>query len=205
MFFCSSLIKTNTVFNYLWTIQDKLNTNTHIQKWFCLFIFLLVVFKVLTIFFIFPFYQVNYKYKLFMLISVASLLLCNLLLIVNSIYDDNNTMFIIFFIILNILVVFGCNIIDICCSCYLSFILSPEWKIIGRNLGHWYYYIIILGKIVGGIISFFLSGKGKVNNWVLVGITCTFFISFLILTFFTRILQIKGIARVIRKTALEIN
>ena len=205
MFFCSSLIKTNSIFNYLWTIQDRLNSNTNIKKWFCLFIFLLFVFKVLTIFFIFPFYQVNYKYKLFMLISVACLLLFNLLLIVNSIYDDNNTLFIIFFIILNILLVFGCNIIDISCSCYLSFILSPEWKILGRNIGHWNYYIIILGKIVGGMISFLLSDKGNSNIWVLVGITCAFFISFLILTFFTRILQIKGITRVIRKTALEIN
>ena len=205
IFFCSSLIKTNFLFNYLWTIQNRLNSETNIIKWFCLFIFLLVVFKILKIFFIFPFYQVNYKFKLFMLMSVASLLLFNLLLIVNRIYDGNDTIFIVFFIILNILLVFGCNIIDICCSCYLSFILSPEWKIFGRNVGHWYYYIIIFGKIVGGVISFLLSDKGKSNYWVLVGITCSFFISFLILAFSTRILQIKSITRVIRKTALEIN
>ena len=143
-----------------------------------------------------------------MFISIASLLLFNLLLIVNRIYDNNennDNIIFIFFIILNILLVLGCNIIDICCSCYLSFILSPEWKILGRNVGHWNYYIIIFGKIVGGIISIFLSDKGKANHWVLVGITFMFFVSFLILTFCTRILQIKGITRVIRKSVFEVH
>ena len=204
MFFFSSSIKTNSVFNYLWYIQDKLQSNKNIKAFFCLLIFLLVLFKFLTIFFIIQFYQVNYKYKIFMVISIATLLLFNILLIVNNIYDnkENNSNF-IFFIILNILIVFGCNIIDICCACYLSFILCPEWKILGRGVGYWNYYIIIFGKIVGGIISIFLSNKGKVNHWILVGISFVFFVSFLILTFCTRILQIKGITRVIRKSVFE--
>ena len=206
MFFLSSLIKTNSIFNYLWLIQNKLQSNKNIISFFCLLIFLLVLFKFLTIFFIFQFYQVNYKYKIFMFISIASLLLFNLLLIINNIFDNkenNDNMVFIFFIILNILLVLGCNIIDICCSCYLSFILPPEWKILGRRVGYWNYYIITFGKIVGGIISIFLSDNGKVNHWILVGISFLFFVSFLILIFCTRILQIKGITRVIRKSVLE--
>jgi len=208
MFFICSLVKTNLIFSFMYNIQEKYKTeDNNYLKLFCLLIFLLALFKILTIFFIFPFYQVNYKFKIFMLLSVSSIFLFNLpLLTINAQGDDDFTTFKKYiFIILNILLVFACNIVDICCSCYLSFILSPEWKIFGRRIGHLNYYFIVLGKICGGIICIFLEKNNKVNYWVLFGITLVFCAGNVILNLFTRILKIKGITRVIRKSALEIN
>ena len=200
IFFVSSMIKSNLILNYIYYFQEKFDSDYNYNvKQFCLLIFLLFVFQILTIFFIFPFYQVNYKFKIFMLFTVTGLVLFNLPLIINIVYDSKYL-----FVIINILLLLGCSIIDICCSCYLSFILAPEWIILGKKVGHWSNYIILSGKICGGLICMLLSPKNHINHWVLVGITFAFFICVLFLLFFTRILKIKGITRVIRKSVLEI-
>ena len=198
LFFISSVIKINLVLNYLYYIQEKISLdNINIL---CLLIFLLFFFKIFSIFFIFPFYQVNYKFKKFIVVTSTLLVLLNLPLIIEDVYDNNYA-----FIILNILMVLACNITDISCSCYLSFLLSPDWKFLGKSVGYMTNYVILSGKIIGGIICLFLCNKEYTNHWVLVGITFAFFIFILTLSFFTRILRIRGITRVIRKNALEIN
>ena len=198
LFFISSVIKINLILNYLYYIQEKISLdNINIL---CLLIFLLFFFKIFSIVFIFPFYQVNYKFKKFIVVTSTLLVLLNLPLIIEDVYDNNYA-----FIILNILMVLACNITDISCSCYLSFLLSPDWKFLGKSVGYMTNYVILSGKIIGGIICLFLCNKEYTNHWVLVGITFAFFIFILTLSFFTRILRIRGITRVIRKNALEIN
>ena len=200
IFFVCSLIKTNLILNYIYYIQENFYTDENYIKEFCLLLLLFTFFQISKIFFIFPFYQVNYKFRIFMLFSVAGLAIFNIPLIINSLYDNKYI-----FIIMNVLLIVACNIIEICCSCYLSFILSPDWKIFGRGTGHWTNYVIIFGKILGGIICMLLNKEDYLNHWVLIGITFAFFICIFIMLFFTRILKIKGITRVIRKGALEIN
>ena len=198
IFFISSVIKINLILNYLYYIQEKISFDD--IDALCLLTLLLFLFKIFSIFFIFPFYQVNYKFKKFIVITSTLIVLLNLPLIIEDIYDNKYA-----FIILNILMVLACNITDISCSCYLSFLLSPDWKFLGKGVGYMTNYVILGGKIIGGIICLFLCNKEYTNHWVLVGITFAFFIFILILSFFTRILRIRGITRVIRKNALEIN
>ena len=198
MFFICSLIKSNVILHFIYYIQEKLDNNKNQIN--CLFIFLLGFFQLMKIFFIFPFYQVNYKYRIFMIFSLTSLVVFSASLLINELYGN-----VYIFIIINILLVLACNIIEICCSCYLSFILSPEWKIFGRNAGHWINFIITGGKIGGGLLCMSLYDEEYVTIWVLFGITSTFFICFLLLVFFTRTIKIKGLTRVIRKSAFEIN
>ena len=198
LFFISSVIKINLILNYLYYIQEKISLDD--IDIICLLIFLLFFFKIFSIFFIFPFYQVNYKFKKFIVVTSTLLVLLNLPLIIEDVYDNKYA-----FIILNILMVLACNITDISCSCYLSFLLSPDWKFLGKSVGYLTNYVILCGKIIGGIICLFLCNKEYTNHWVLVGITFAFFIFILTLSFFTRILRIRGITRVIRKNALEIN
>ena len=198
IFFISSVIKINLILNYLYYIQEKISLDD--IGILCLLIFLLLFFKIFSIFFIFPFYQVNYKFKKFIVITSTLLVLFNLPLIIEGVYDNNYA-----FIILNILMVLACKITDISCSCYLSFLLSPDWKFLGKSVGYITNYVILSGKIIGGIICLILCSKEYTNHWVLVGITFAFFIFILTLSFFTRILRIRGITRVIRKNALEIN
>ena len=201
IFFFCSLIKSNLILNYIYYLQEKLNSdNNNNIKQFCLLIFLLGIFQIFKFFFIVPFYQVNYKFKIFMLFSATSLVLFNLPLIIKSIYEKKYI-----FIILNIILILGCNIIYISCSCYISFILSQDWKIFGKNVGKWPYYIILCGKISGGLICIFQSPNGYINHCILFGISLAFLIFVLILIFFTRILRIKGITRVIRKIVFEID
>ena len=198
IFFISSVIKINLILNYLYYIQEKISLDD--IGILCLLIFLLLFFKIFSIFFIFPFYQVNYKFRKFIVITSTLLVLFNLPLIIEGVYDNNYA-----FIILNILMVLACKITDISCSCYLSFLLSPDWKFLGKSVGYITNYVILSGKIIGGIICLILCSKEYTNHWVLVGITFAFFIFILTLSFFTRILRIRGITRVIRKNALEIN
>ena len=200
IFFVCSLIKTNLILNYIYYIQENFYTDDDYIKEFCLLVLLFTAFQILKIFFIFPFYQVNYKFRIFMLFSVAGLAIFNIPLIIHNLYDNKYI-----FIIMNVLLIVAFNIIEICCSCYLSFILSPDWKIFRRGTGHWTNYVIILGKILGGIICLLLNKKDYLNHWVLIGITFAFFICIFTILFFTRIFKIRGITRVIRKGALEIN
>ena len=196
IFFITSLIKTNIILNYLYFIQDKYEQDINIIS---ITFFLLVFFQIFVVFFIFPFYQVNYKFKVFILITATSLVIFNLPLIIESL--DNEYAF----IILNILMVIACNITDISCSCYLSFLLSPGWKVLGRGVGIYINYIILCGKIIGGIICLFLCREKHTNIWVMIEISLSFFIFVLVLIFFSRILKIKGVIRVIRRSALETN
>mgnify|MGYP002624499578 CR=1 FL=1 len=198
IFFISSVIKINLILNYLYYIQEKISVDD--IGILCLLIILPFCIKIFSIFFIFPFYQVNYKFKKFIVVTSTLLVLLNLPLIIKDAYDNEYA-----FITLNTLMVLACNITDISCSCYLSFLLSPDWKFLGKSVGYMTNYIILSGKIIGGIICLFLCSEEYTNHWVLVGITFSFFIFILILCFFTRILRIRGITRVIRKNALESN
>ena len=196
IFFTTSLIKTNLIFNYLYFIQDTYEQD--INK-ICISLFLLVFFQIFIVFFIFPFYQVNYKFKVFILITAIILVIFNLPLIIESLENEYA------FISLNILMVLACNITDISCSCYLSFLLSPGWKILGRGVGNYINYIILCGKIIGGILCLFLCGKKHINIWVIIGISFALFIFILIIIFFTRTIRIRSVIRVIRRNALEMN
>ena len=167
---------------------------------FCVLIFLLLLPRILKIIFIFPFYKVNYRFKVFLFGSVVNLLLVNIPLMFELVYNTDYA-----FIILNILLVFGCDIINISCSCYLSFIMQPDWNFLCLGVGHWINYSIIIGKILGGIISFIFSVDNHINHWIWMGITIAFFIYIFVLIFFTRIIRIKGIVRIIRKNAIEAN
>ena len=196
IFFIISLIKTNLIFNYLYYIQDTYEQD--INK-ICVTFFILAFIQIFIVFFIFPFYQVNYKFKIFILITAISLVIFNIPLIIEGL--DNQYVF----ITLNILMVLACNITEISCSCYLSFLLSPGWQILGRGVGSYINYIILCGKIIGGIICLFSCEEKHTNIWVMIGISFPLFIFILVLTFFSRIIKIRGVVRVIRRSALEIN
>lgn len=83
--------------------------------------------------------------------------------------------------------------------------MSPDWKFLCLGVGPSINYAIILGKIVGGIISLISGDKNTLNHWIWMGITIAFFVYIFVLIFFTRITRIKGITRIIRKMACEMN
>ena len=200
--FCiSSLSQIHLILNYIYYIQENIykdeEPNLNI---FCLLISVLFLPQLSKIFFIFQFYQVNYKFKIFIFGSVVNLLLVNIPLMFEEVYNADYA-----FIILNILLVLGCNIINLSCSCYLSFIMSPDWQFLCTGVGPLINYSIIIGKIIGGIISLIFSTREYVNHWIWMGITIAFFIYIFVLIFFTRIIRIKGIARIIRKNACDVN
>ena len=197
IFFINSFIKINRILYYIYFLEEKYYSKEQNLKEFSLLIFILGFFQFFRIFFIFPFYQVNYKFKTFMFISLTNLVLFNTLLVIS----ENKIIFTIF----NVFLLFGCNVIDICCACYLSFILSPEWKFFGKIAGRWVNYIITGGKILGGVVCLLIGPKGNANNWILVGISFSLLICIFYFVVFTRILKIKGITRVIRKSTLETN
>ena len=200
IYFISSLSQIHLILNYIYYIQENIYSGDPNINMFCFLIFLLFLPQICKLFFIFPFYQVNYKFKIFIFGSVVNLLIVNIPLMFGTIYDSYYA-----FIILNIFLVLGCNIINLGCSCYLSFIMSPDLKFLCLGVGPSINYAIILGKIVGGIISLISGDKNTLNHWIWMGITIAFFVYIFVLIFFTRITRIKGITRIIRKMACEMN
>ena len=200
IFFITSLNQIHLIFNYLFYIQVIMYENNPEMYMFCLLIFLLFLPQVAKLLFIFKFYQVNYKFRIFIFGSVLILLILNVPLMFSEVYGCKYA-----FIPLNILLVLGCNIINLCCSCYLSFIMSPEWRFLCIGVGPAINYVIIIGKIIGGIFSLLWSTDNEVNHWIWMAITASFFIYIIILIFFTRIIRMKGITRIIRKKACENN
>ena len=217
LFFISSLVKVNTIFNFLYLIKKYiLNENKEepveeedendIQENIiaCLLILLLGAFQIIKIFFIFPFYQVNNKYKIFTFLSLLGIIVFNILSLVIKKIDENNFLLNFASVIIYILTVLACNVIDISSSCYLSFLLSPEWKLFGKNTAYYTNYMIIGGKIMGGIICILLFDN--YTNYLTILLICLpIFTFYLYLSYFTRNIKIKGITRVIRKNALEMN
>ena len=200
IYIISSLSQMHLILNYIYYIKENIYSEESNLNMFCVLIFLLLLPRILKIIFIFPFYKVNYRFKVFLFGSVVNLLLVNIPLMFELVYNTDYA-----FIILNILLVFGCDIINISCSCYLSFIMQPDWNFLCLGVGHWINYSIIIGKILGGIISFIFSVDNHINHWIWMGITIAFFIYIFVLIFFTRIIRIKGIVRIIRKNAIEAN
>ena len=199
IFTISSLSQMHLVFNYIYYIQETIYENeSPNMNIFCSLVILLFLVQICKIFFIFKFYQVNYKFKIFIFGSVVNLLLINIPLMIKVIYELPYV-----FILLNILLFLVCNIINLSCSCYLSFIMSPDWRFCCISVGPSINYSIIIGKIIGGIISLFFCDDDNVNHWIWMGIFTAFFIYIFILIFFTRIIRIKGITRIIRKIACE--
>jgi hypothetical protein len=196
----NSLSQIHLILNYIYYIQKIMYLDNPNMNMFCVLIFLLFLPQISKLFFIFKFYQVNYKFKIFIFGSVLLLLIVNVPLMFQLIYETYYA-----FIILNILLVLGCNIINLCCSCYLSFIMLPDWKFLCLGVGPSINYAIIIGKIIGGIISLIFSDNNELNHWIWMGITAGFFIYIVILIFFTRIIRVKGITRIIRKMACETN
>ena len=200
IFAISSLSQIHLILNYIYYIQENLYSGNPNLNMFCLLIFLLFLPQICKLFFIIEFYEINYKFKIFIFGSVVNLLLVNIPLMFELVYDTDYA-----FIILNILLVLGCNIINLSCSCYLTFIMSPDWKFLGSSIGPTINYSIIIGKIIGGIISLIFGTDNYINHWIWMGITIAFFVYIFILIFFTRIIRIKGISRIIRKKACENN
>ena len=196
----SSLCQIHLIFNYIYYIKENIYSEESDLYMFCVLIFILFLPQILKIIFIFPFYQVNYRFKIFIIIFVANLLIVNIPLMFEEVYNSDYA-----FIILNILLVFGCNVINLSCSCYLSFIMLPDWEFLCLGVGHWINYTIIIGQILGGIISFIFCVDNHINHWIWMGITFAFFIYIIVLIYFTRIIRIKGIVRIIRKNAIEAN
>ena len=199
IFFMNSFLKINIILYYIFSINyisEKSNLSV------CLLMLVLCFCQIFKIFFIIPFYQINYKYKTYMLISLTSLVLFNIILIILSSVE-------FIFIFMNIGLVVGCNIIETSCASYLSFILSPEWKFLGKNVGHWFNFIIVSGKVCGGIICLLLNlnndNNSNANRWVLLLSSSALLIFALYFLIFTRILRVKGIIRVIRKSVFETN
>ena len=217
LFFISSLVKVNIIFNFLYLIkkyileekgeekvEEENTTDLNENMIACLLILLLGSLQILKLFFIFPFYQVNTKYKIFTFLSLLGIIVFIILSLIIKIIDHYNFLLNFASVTVYILTVLACNVIDISCSCYLSFLLSPEWKLFGKNTAYFTNYMITGGKIIGGIICILLCDK--YTNYLIILVIClAIFAFYLYLSYFTRNIKIKGITRVIRKNALEMN
>jgi len=98
-----------------------------------------------------------------------------------------------------------CSIIVILCSCYLSYLLPPGWKIFFIHAGRLPLCLIIFGKFVGFLISIlnFDEKYNIYNIYTIFIITVLSYGSIIIYLFITSNFRIKVIARIMRKRVFE--
>ena len=194
IFFLNALMKENYIIYYIYNTQEIFSTTS---KALDFILFAIYIIQLVSIFFIYSFYQVNIKFIKILGLSCICLAVSNVLLIRFVTYIEFLYPILICFNIL------ANNIIEIVCSCYVGFILSPGWKFLNINAGIYPNYLISFGKICGCLIGL-LGVKNNFSNIIVISTISFIFVVFIgVIIIFTPIFNIKGITRVIKKLAIE--
>ena len=194
IFFVNALMKENYITFFIFEVSIENN------KILGLLLFMIYIIQLVTILFIFSFYQVNLKFTKFLGLSCICLAISSVLLIR---YQDQYDFL---YITLTCFVILASNVIEISCSCYIGFILSPGWKFLKINAGFYPIYLISFGKIVGCLIGLLaINGNNSLDIYVISTINFCFVACIGIIIIFTSIFRVKGMTRVIKKLALERN
>ena len=110
-----------------------------------------------------------------------------------------------YFIIISIIIILS-SIIEVLSSCYLAYLTPPNWEISQINAGSLPLYIMTFGKLVGCFICLTsFTDITLLNNHIIIIFT---FIGYGISGYFiikSKNFRIKAIARIMRKSELEMN
>ena len=203
LLFTNNIIKENLIifssYYLLFAFQGK-NDNKRIQI-ICLLISAELVLQMMSLFFIMPFYKVNIIFKknliIFMIASILFMLPLTFL-------DDKYKIYLPFASV-DILLH---KIIEIMCSCYLVYLMPPQWKYAHIRASSLPIYLMTIGKILGCIVCFICYDYTniklyKYNQVILIGITFIVYGIIGLVILKSPNFRVKALARILRKKAVE--
>ena len=167
----------------------------------CLLISTELILQILSIFFIMPFYKVNVIFKknliIFMIASIIFMLPLSLLGFIKEAYIP--------IVAIDILLH---KIIEVMCSCYLVYLIPPQWKYAHMRASSLPIYLMTLGKMFACFVCFIAYDDRKrdilaLNHHLLILIAFVIYGLMGLIIAKSPNFRVKALARVLRKRAME--
>ena len=203
LLFTNNLIKENLiVFSsyYLLLAFNETGGNKKIQI-ICLLTSAELVLQMISLFFIMPFYKVNIIFnKNLIIFMISSIVFMVPLTILDGKYKIYLP-FASFDILLH-------KIIEIRCSCYLVYLMPPQWKYAHIRASSLPIYLMTIGKILACIVCFICYDYSdiklyKYNQIILIGIAFIVYGIIGLVILKSPNFRVKALARILRKKAVE--
>ena len=197
LIFFSNVIKSHTIVSFSYYLYEKKFFN---EIYICMFLSIIYLMQIISLFFVLPLRKINVLIKKYFIIFLITTIIFMSPLLYAPILESK---YLILLIASGTILL--CSIIVILCSCYLSYLLPPGWKIFFIHAGRLPLCLIIFGKFVGFLISIlnFDEKYNIYNIYTIFIITVLSYGSIIIYLFITSNFRIKVIARIMRKRVFE--
>ena len=205
LLFFNNMVKENFLAYFSYFIVDKVvkmeekGDIKEVQDWktvqiTCFLTIFPYISEILSPFFITPFHKINSKYKKYL---ITLMLLTNLLMIVLYFVLEYDIIF-IYLPIITLLILTN-MIIEIVSSCYLSYLIPPEWKFKNIRAGALTFYFMTFGKICGCL---FCLASYNNSDFNFLAIMIVVVIAYTLISIYmakSPELRIKAICRIFKK------
>ena len=197
LIFFSNVLKSHTIVSFSYYLYEKQFFN---EIYICMFLSIIYLMQIISLFFVLPLRKINVLIKKYFIIFLITTIIFMSPLLYAPILESK---YLILLIASGTILL--CSIIVILCSCYLSYLLPPGWKIFFIHAGRLPLCLIIFGKFVGFLISIlnFDEKYNIYNIYTIFIITVLSYGSIIIYLFITSNFRIKVIARIMRKRVFE--
>ena len=166
----------------------------------CLMISGSFLLQIISIFFIMPFYKINVIFKKNLIIFMAA----SVIIMIPLTFLQNYIGFYIPIISVDILLH---KIIEVICSCYLVYLIPPQWKYAHIRASSLPIYLMTFGKIFACITCFICyKNTSEAFNYNQILLICIAFIIYGIIGVIilkSPNFRVKALARILRKKAVE--
>ena len=202
LLFSNNLIKENLIIYSAFNIY-KIFGKEYLIK-ICLLISAVLVVQLLSLFFIMPFYKVNLIFKKNLIIfMIGSIILMIPLLILSKSYVYAYIPIVSIDILIH-------KIIEVICSCFLVYLIPPQWQYAHIKASSLPLYLMTFGKIIASIFCFFSLINGEIkgltflyNNAFLILFSFCIYLTLGIIIYKSTNFRVKALARILRRKALE--
>jgi hypothetical protein len=166
----------------------------------CLFTSLILVFQLLSIFFIMPFYKINLKFKKNLIIFMIMSVILMIPLSFTIFYE-----YIFLYVPLVSIDIFIHKIIEVISSCYLVYLIPPKWQYSHIRASSLPIYLMTFGKALGCILCMasFDENYIELNQHILTGIAFFFYGFIGLFIYKSKNFRISTLSRILRQRVLE--
>ena len=167
----------------------------------CLLISTELILQILSIFFIMPFYKVNVIFKKNLIIFMIASIICMIPLSFLKYIKESYIPIVAIDLLIH-------KIIEVMCSCYLVYLIPPQWKYAHMRASSLPIYLMTLGKIFACFVCF-IAYDDKDRDILSLNHHLLILIAFFIYGIVGLIIlkspnfRVKALARVLRKQAME--
>ena len=202
IFFIAGLLKENIVLSFSYHLKIKEEAISFGFEYVCLFLACIHSLEIVSIYFVLPLDRINILFKKYIIIFMFSSIIFMIPISVKDLAFEN-WVWIYFLCVL--MIVISSSIIEILCSCFVSYLLPPESKFLFFDAEKLPIRVLVIGKICGCLFCLFDMDNthGNINNPVLLGISSVVYLFAILYLIISKEFRIKVISRMIKKKIYE--